>query len=428
MKHTHLLWISSLSIFSIIMIMGCGGGGSAVDTTRPNIILTRATYDFAGVVVNSSTDHVFGIGNNGDANLSVGRISVPSPYSIPGASDACSNQVLQPLETCAFEVRFLPTSQGTFDGQVSIPSNDPDGAAKIDLSGEGYGLNVWIKKATTAPGCVATVGVTVSDDGGNILDDQALDPGTDFSFKVSNNAVAPANVTYDSYETPSPFSVVLAIDTSESESAVLSEVKSAAISFINQLDDADEAAVCSFNSSIDFEPVANSEFYDIATHRQDLIDHIETISAGTDTRLYDALYESIDRTASGATTTNKPLIVVLSDGIDTISSRTLDQVISHAEDHGVSIFTIYYRDPAYEGGDYGDPNILGRISADTGGQSFDGMTGGLDSVYYRIVGTIRNMFIFELNIPGCSQGNASLDVSVDNGNLYGKDSTNIEFP
>jgi hypothetical protein len=38
------------------------------------------------------------------------------------------------------------------------------------------------------------------------------------------------------------------------------------------------------------------------------------------------------------------------------------------------------------------------------------------------------MFIFELNIPGCSTGDATLDVSVDNGVLHGKDSTKIEFP
>jgi len=428
LKFTNISSKSFCIIFSSLMIMGCGGGGSTVDNSRPDIILTRTAYDFAGVVINNSVDHVLGIGNNGDANLSVGRISAVSPYSIPAASDACSSRILAPLDTCTFEVRFLPTTQGTFASQVSIPSNDPDGIARINLTGEGYGLNVWLKKADALPGCVANVGVTVSDDEGNILDDQDLSPTNHFSFEVDNNAVAAQNILYETYETPSPFSVVLAIDTSGSERAVIADIRNAAISFINQLDDADEAAVCSFNNAIDFEPASNPEFHDIATHRQTLIDYIETITPASQTRLYDALYESVDRLAGSAAPANRPLIVVLSDGIDTISNRTLDQAVSHAEDNGVAVFTIYYRDPDYEGGDYGDPNILKRLSAQTGGQDYDGMTGGLDSVYYKIVGTIRNMFIFELNIPGCSQGDASLEVSVDNGNLYGKDSTTIVFP
>jgi len=379
--------------------------------------------------VNSSVDHVFGVGNNGNANLSVGQISAPNPYSVPVASDACSNRILGPLDTCSFEVRFLPTNQGVFASQISIPSNDPDGTAKVNVSGEGYGLNVWIKKAITNLGCTATVGVTVSEDKGNILDDNDLDPYTDFTFDVNQTLIAQNNVVFNSYETPSPFSVILAIDTSGSEKGVLdSDIKGAAISFINQLDVADEAAICSFNSSIGFEPASDFEFHDIATHRQELINYIQTLSDGSDTRLYDALYESVDRAAVGAVPTNRPLIVVLSDGVDTVSSRTIDEVISHAEDNGVAIFTIYYRDPDYGDGDYGDPNIMERISSGTGGQDYDGMTGGLDSVYYKIVGIIRNMFNFDLNIPGCSSGNASLGVKVDTGQLYGRDSKDITFP
>jgi VWFA-related protein len=259
------------------------------------------------------------------------------------------------------------------------------------------------------------------------LDTNDLDSSTDFFFDVNAVAVQSENVLFDMYETPSPVSVVLAIDTSSSESGVLEDIKSAAISFINQLDDVDEAAICSFNSSIEFEPVADSAFYDLATHRQNLIDHINTLTQDTNTRFYNAIYESADRAANGITT-NKHLIVVLSDGVDTASNRTLNEAITYAEDRGVAIFTIYYRDPDYEQGDYGNPNVLEQLADGTGGQDYDGMTGGLDSVYSKIVGTIRNMFVFEITVPGCTPGPASLDVLVDTGTLYGMDSSTLMFP
>lgn len=428
MKYT--VTISSFCIvLAMLMSIACSNGGSSVNNSVPRIILLQTTYNFSGVVVNNSTDHIFQIGNNGNANLSVGQISaVAAPYSVPAASDACSHQTLAPLQTCAFEVRFEPTSQGLFESRISIPSNDPNGTARIDLSGEGYGLNAWIKKTSTEQGCIATVGITVTDDMGNILDNNDLDYSTDFFFDVNAVAIPSGNILFDTYETPSPVSVVLAIDTSLSEAGVLdTDIKSAAISFISDLTDVDEAAVCSFNSSLEFEPVADSAFYDMATNRQNLIDHINTLTYGSETRLYDAIYESVNRAADGIST-NRHLVVVLSDGVDSNSNRTLNEAIAYAEDNGVAVFTIYYRDPDYGEGDYGDPDILSQLADRTGGQDYDGLTGGLDSVYTRIVNTIRNMFIFELTVPGCAPGPASLDVEVDTGTLYGKDSTTITFP
>ncbi|MBW2637417.1 MAG: VWA domain-containing protein [Deltaproteobacteria bacterium] len=411
------------------MACSIGGGGSSGggDNSKPNIALSESDYDFSGVVVNNSADHTFVVTNEGDADLDVGQISADDTgYSIPAGSDACSNRTLGPYDTCTFEARFEPPYQNPqFSGQVSIPSNDPTGTATIDLLGEGYGLNVWIKNAG-AEGCVVDVGITVTDDEGNILDDGDLDPNNDFSLYVNGIAAAPGDVTFDAYETPSPVSVVLAIDCSTSEGGVIEQIRTGAQNFIDQLNDADEAAICKFTSATEFYPDPEI-FYDILNHKADLINYINGLSAASGTHLYDAVYESIDRAADGIIT-NKHLVVVLSDGVDTGSDKTLNQVITHAEEEGVAIFTIYYRDPNFEGGDYGDPNTLRQSADGTGGQDYDGMTGDLDTVYYKIVSTIRNKFIFELTIPDCTPGTASLDVVVDTGVLHGKDSITITFP
>ena len=436
---TSIFFESFCITFAVLMFMACGGGGggdggSSSPPPSPNISLSESSYNFSGVVNNKTADHTFEITNTGNANLAVGQITVlAAPYSIPVASDGCSNRTLGPSGTCTFRARFSPTVQGVFADKVSIPSNDPDGTATIGLSGEGSGLNVWIKNASAVvAGCVVTVGVTVTDDAGKILDNVDLDPNSDFSFEVDGIAVAPEDVTFDNYETPSPVSVVLAIDCSGSEAGVLPEIKNAATSFINQLNDADEAAICKFDSSIEFNPEPDATFHDLATQRQALIDYIATFTAGSSTRLYDAMYESIARADQGIIT-NKHLVVVLSDGVDAVSQdHALNDVINYSGQEGVPVFTIYYRDPNYSSGDYGDPDTLKQLADGTDGQDYDGLTGDLTDVYYKIASSIRNKFIFELTLPpGCASGDTvSLNVVAGGPHPapFGEDSTTVTFP
>ena len=45
------------------------------------------------------------------------------------------------------ESSFFSDNSRSIPATLSIPSNDPDTSIKnISLSGEGYGLNVWISK------------------------------------------------------------------------------------------------------------------------------------------------------------------------------------------------------------------------------------------------------------------------------------------
>jgi len=424
-------------MLSLLLVMACGGGGGSSggsgDNPKPNIYLSESYYDFSGVVVNNSADHTFTVTNVGDANLNVGQISVGGTgYSIPVGSDACSTETLGPGGTCTFEARFEPADQGIFADQVSIPSNDPGGTATIDLDGEGYGLNVWIKDASTADGCVVNLDVTVTEDG---IPLETLQQD-DFTIFVDETE---ANITNEApYIAPSPVSVVLVIDWSVSEQDVIDDIQAAAKDFIGQLvtsGNGDEVVICKFHKEIEFNTDYGDQFYSVdnqadVTAMEDYIDDL-SFSFASATYLYDAMYKAITRAAEGSKT--KQVVVVLSDGVDYGSEdHTLQQVTDYSIQKKVPVFTIYYRDPAYQGGDYGDPNTLWQLSDGTGGQDYDGMTSGLTDVYAKIASAISNKYVIKLTVPGgCIQG-STVPVVVGAGGPrpapYGEDETTVTFP
>ena len=235
---------------SVSMLLACGGGGgdSTPPPPTPNISLAQTTVDFAGIVLDSTADRTFVIRNTGSASLIIGQILPPTlPFSI--ATDTCSLRTLTPSQTCSLGIRFSPTSQGPSSATLSIPSNDPDSSTvNISLNGEGYGLNVWINKVSSA-GCPSiSVDVTVTDPVSGSL----LGLTTD-KFKLYHNGQL-QNITAIAIENPSPVSLVLALDSSGSTYNARAEINAAANSLINQLQSEDEAAICKFTEVIEFDP------------------------------------------------------------------------------------------------------------------------------------------------------------------------------
>ncbi|MBU0664416.1 MAG: CxxxxCH/CxxCH domain-containing protein [Proteobacteria bacterium] len=77
--------------------------------------------------------------NDGTQNLTTGQMSLPAgPFSIN--VDQLSNKTLTPGTISNYSyLYFDPTSVGTFNAQLSIPSNDPDeNPALLNLTGIGY--------------------------------------------------------------------------------------------------------------------------------------------------------------------------------------------------------------------------------------------------------------------------------------------------
>ena len=121
-----------------------------------NVIISSNSFSAGVVKVGTSKMKTFWVTNSGTGILVIGTLFIDGPdaseFSIKG--DNCSGQTVDPSGTCKFNVVFSPTSKGSKEANLGIPSNDFDKPIlNIQLSGTGTDAddnNCFI--ATTAYG------------------------------------------------------------------------------------------------------------------------------------------------------------------------------------------------------------------------------------------------------------------------------------
>jgi VWFA-related protein len=419
--------------FSALMILACGGGGESsapAPAPTPNIYLAQSTIDFAGVVLDNSSDRTFVVKNTGNANLRIGQILPTSPpFNIVSTSDTCSNATLSPSSTCSLKVRFSPTEDRSFTAALSIPSNDPDtSTANISLSGVGYGLNVWINSVHSVNCPNMNAEVTVTKPRSSVLPSLAQ---TDFTLYQNGQS---QSITVSTIQQPSPVTLVLALDWSSSLSYIRSDIQNAAINLIDELGAGDWVAICKFTEVIQFNPEIAPLFIEgNDPAKGDLNDYVRIPSLpGTGTYLYDAAFQSVYRAAQ-RTTSDKRVVIVLSDGVEdfgsgTGSTHTLEQVIAYATTNKISIFTIYFVAAAL-GENYGKPEIMQRLANETGGQYFNAVGASMADIFQQISNALNSKYTINYTTSAslCTP-TISLDVVADWQNLHGRDSRTVSFP
>jgi len=424
-------------LVSLLALTACGGGGGGggvgVGVVKtPNIAASQATVDFGSVVLKNSAEQTIVVQNNGNGDLAIGNIGqLTPPFSI--SSETCSNTTLNPTEKCYVYVKFLPTIQNSYNGIISIPSNDPDmSSVNISMKGNGNALNTWINQVNAAgpcPGPVITVDATVDDPTGT-RDLTALTPA---NFTLSENGIAidPSKITLSNLQT-TPVSVVLALDWSESVTQITSAIGTAAKYFIDQLNPTDEAAIWKYNNRIDYYPQSSPYFIaGDASGKAELKTFIDTaLVVDPGTKLFDSVYQSIDRAALGSK--SKRAVIILSDGVEapgTIpSTKTVEDVIANAKLKGIPVFTIYYVDPTFNGGNWGNPQILERLAKETGGQYYNSVSADLITVFKQIANVLSNKYTFTYKSTSSCNESLTLGVSVNYNSLLGETSKTVTLP
>src|SRR6185369_14147767 len=103
------------------------------------------------------------------------------------------------------------------------------------------------------------------------------------------------------------------------------------------------------------------------------------LKASGDTKLLDAVYrlcqEKLDNTRSVSNTGRRSLIIIISDGEDTASERTLNETIAIAQDKGVPVFAISTKAGGFFGVQAGqvmnsEDKEMRRLTEQTGGSLF----------------------------------------------------------
>jgi Ca-activated chloride channel family protein len=179
-----------------------------------------------------------------------------------------------------------------------------------------------------------------------------------------------------------PANVLLVLDTSGSmtQEKRLQNAKEGLQAFLREVAPQDNIGLTIFSDRIQpLVPIAPAR-----TNRSDLRSTVSNLIADGGTAIYDATAEGVAQVSKLADTSRINAVVLLTDGEDTDSSKSADQVVRELAAQGdsarrVRVFTI-----AYSAGAEGAAENLERIAAASGGKAYVGKTSDIESVYRSI--------------------------------------------
>ncbi len=212
-------------------------------------------------------------------------------------------------------------------------------------------------------------------------------------------------------ETDRPLSLVMLVDTSESQRGVLVDEKGAARAFIDSVirPDKDRAAVVSFTGvpKVEQEPTNDLDklHRGISRVRIEMSPENERRLANGDdplpkeldpsgyTGIWDAMWMTIADLLSKTPAGTRRAIVLLSDGDDTSSTIKRQDVIDFAVKSDVSIYSIAIRDRDFQEGKL-DSGALRKVSDRTGGRAFfPAQPSELQAAFQQIDQELRSQYL-----------------------------------
>jgi Ca-activated chloride channel family protein len=182
--------------------------------------------------------------------------------------------------------------------------------------------------------------------------------------------------------------MVLMLDTSASMDEKMSFAQEAAANFVGTLKQDDLFEVIEFGN--------RANVLQPFTDDRTLLERaIRMTQAGGTTALYNALYISLKDLDRRRTDIRRQAIVVLSDGEDTSSLVSFEQVMELAKETDVTIYTISLRrSGARRGRAFSEAeHVLKKLAEETGGQwFFPDQIQELDTVYERIATELKSQY------------------------------------
>lgn len=174
-----------------------------------------------------------------------------------------------------------------------------------------------------------------------------------------------------------PVDLVVVMDTSGSmQGDKIAAARTSLGQFIGLLDDRDQLQIDTFNSDVTvLAPMAS-----VGDKRDDLQRHVAGIFEGGGTALYDATLSAYEDLKKNGDPSHIRAIVVMTDGQDTNSNATVDDVVREigisGEDSGnaIKVFTIAFGDDA-------DKDVLSRIAEATGGKEYNADPKSIQTIY-----------------------------------------------
>lgn len=183
-----------------------------------------------------------------------------------------------------------------------------------------------------------------------------------------------------------PITVGLVIDSSGSIHDKRDSVNIAALTFAKASNRPDEVFVVNFSD----------EFYldlekDFTNDINELRRALEQANPGGNTALYDAIIGSLDHLKKG--TREKKVLIVITDGEDMASRKSLGQTILEVQKSDAMIYTVGILDEENKRSAGKAENALKQIANASGGIAFFPRPAEVEGVCKKIAGDIRNQYV-----------------------------------
>ncbi len=269
----------------------------------------------------------------------------------------------------------------------------------------------------------STLGVTVSfrllDAEGNSVGNVRI---TDLKLKLHD--MPPGAIDFGVLTQPveritSPIYVTILIDTSGSMDTELPDVRSAALTTIEQAPDNVMFRVVTFSGQYgDPQRRIWQDFTGDRNRLRAAIDSITEVLGGT--CYYDAIYNELDSLASAGVTSNAPVrraLMAFTDGRDMVdredvpcSSHSLEEVIQRARTQQISIYTLGLSGNL-------DEAVLTRLANNTRGMAIIGVQSELNALFTEAFADIVNQYEAEFSVlPAAGRNRAQLEIWLANPN------------
>jgi VWFA-related protein len=231
---------------------------------------------------------------------------------------------------------------------------------------------------------IVSLNVTVTDGVNHYVTD--LDEA---DFQIFEDGVRQETTFFSRRQQPIALSLLL--DSSASMEDNLPTLQAAAGSFVRRLKPNDIAQVIDFDNRVDVRQVFTG-------NQTDLLTAIDRTAAGGSTSLYNAVYIALKELRKVRAVTEQDIrrqaLVVFSDGDDTSSLVSFDEVLDLAKRSETSIYAIALRGPDVQQKGFKEAEfVMKTLALETGGKSFfPAKIDDLNGVYSQIADELASQY------------------------------------
>lgn len=225
-------------------------------------------------------------------------------------------------------------------------------------------------------------------------------------FTVYDNGVRQPIAFFANGDVPATIGLVL--DGSGSMQGRRAELTLAAVAFARASHPLDEFFTIHFNERVSLSLPGGIPF---TSDPARLAAAMSAAPARGMTALYDAVDRALDHLRRGSR--ERKALILVSDGADNASTRTLDAVLNHARGTSVVIHAVTLVDPDNH---EARPGILKTLARETGGRVFSTRRSeDFASIFDEIAGEIRSGYTIAFVPPDAATGFRSVRIVVDAG-------------